>query len=241
MKPVIGINTAVSRGENESPDIATRATYVDAVIAAGGVPVLLPATDPGDLVEQHVRLCDGFVFIGGPDIRPDRYGKAPHPAENRIPERREEYDFRLIEIVIRNGKPFLAVCLGCQEVNVALGGTLIQDIVGETSTSIRHIMKQTPYFLRHDVAVETGTLLHDLVGTTTLSTNSSHHQSVASPAERLRVTARSADGIIEALELKDYGFGVCVQWHPEHLTSEPLHLKLFEGLVKAALNTRKPG
>lgn len=237
MRPVIGINGSVSEGEISN--ITVRSTYVDAVLAAGGTPIVLPAVGDPDVISAQVSLCDGFIFGGGPDIDPVRFGQEPHPTYNPISERREKYDFALIREVMRVRKPFLAVCLGCQEINVALGGTIIQDINSETSTTVQHIQKQEPYQRRHEVTVEKGTRIYDLVGTTTLSTNSAHHQAVRKPAPGVRIAARcTADGIIEGIELTDYDFGLGIQWHPEYLIKQPEHLRLFEGLVRAAKSSR---
>lgn len=238
MPPIIGINASFSHEDSESAGISLRATYVDAVTTAGGIPVILPPVQSREIAQQQAALCDGFVFIGGSDIDPARYGKTQHPATNRLATRREEHDFALIKAAMDRRKPFLAICLGCQEVNVALGGTLIQDINSETSTTIQHAAHQSG-LLRHDVKIEPGTLICDLVGTTSISTNTSHHQAVEQPAESLKVTGRAADGIIESLEMRDYPFGLAIQWHPESLVSEPEHLALFKGLIKAARGSER--
>lgn len=239
MRPIIAINASVSRSENDNPNITLRANYVDAVTSAGGTPVVLPPLESTDIVDQQIALCDGFIFVGGPDLDPARYGEEPHPTMNPMPPRRENYDFELINKVIKARKPFLAICLGCQQVNVALGGTLIQDINSQTSTTIQHSKKQMSSPPRHDVTIEPGSKLHDLVDTTTLSANTSHHQAVDRPAKDIVVTSHAADGIIESYELRDYPFGLGIQWHPEYLVAEKEHLALFEALVKEASRQRE--
>ena len=234
MKPIIGINANFPRGENDGPVVSVRANYVDAVTSAGGVPVVLPAITDPDAVAAQVSQCDGFIFTGGADIDPSRFGEKQHPTTNRLPGRREEYDFALIREVMVARKPFLAVCLGCQEVNVALGGTLIQDVHSETSTTIRHSVKQIPYLARHAVRLEPDSLFARLTGMETLDTNSAHHQSVREPGTGVRVTAVAADGIIEGFEVEGYPFGLAVQWHPEYLVDEAPHLAIIRGLVDAA-------
>lgn len=235
MKPVIGITGNWSR-EGDLPAMnSIRSTYVNAVAGAGGVPMMLPAVEDLSLVPQMVEICDGFIFSGGPDIDPARYGEDPHPTNGPLAPCRECFDFALIEEVIRVGKPFLGICLGCQEVNVVLGGTLIQDIACEVESEIRHSMKQSPYLNRHDVCLEAGTRLAELLGNSpTVNTNSAHHQSVRRLGRRCRVAARCDDGIIEAFELEDYPFGFGIQWHPEYLQDESAHRRLFEGLVEAS-------
>ena len=233
--PLIGINATILREEGESANIATRATYVDAVLKANGNPVILPpvGNDPAT-VACHVAACDGFIFIGGPDIDPQLYGRDPHPTITYLPPRRQDYDFALINAVIEAGKPFLAICCGMQELNVALGGTLIRDIPSERPDAQQHSRKQTPWTIRHDVEVRRETLMFDIAGGPSLSTNSAHHQAVDALAPRLRLSSTAADGIIESYELANYDFGVGVQWHPEYLVDEPAHLRLFQSLVTAA-------
>lgn len=232
--PIIGINADVTQDGSGRGNVSTRTTYVDAIVKAGGVPFILPPVSEPDIVEEYVRLCDGFVFIGGGDINPARYGKQPHPTESPLPPRREEFDFLLIEKVLRTRKPFLAICLGCQEVNVALGGALIQDIASQTSTSIRHYPRQGGTPPEHRVRVSEGSRLYSLLGTTEVLTNSSHHQAIEHVGEGVAAVAWAEDGIIEACELRDYPFGLCIQWHPEALTDRAEHLRLFEALIEAA-------
>lgn len=239
-KPVIGINASIGGSDHETPSIMTRANYVDAVVLAGGTPVVLPPVMEPTVVIQQMALCDGFVFMGGPDINPARYGATAHPTTVRLPERRETYDFRLIGAVLEAKKPFLAICLGCQEINVAFGGTLIQDIAAETNSPVRHSWKQNPYTARHDVVIESDSSLGRLLACTRLSTNSAHHQAIRELGAGLRVAARcEADGLIEAVEVVGYPtLGLAVQWHPEYLTAEPEHRALFEALVAAATERR---
>ncbi|AXA35317.1 Glutamine amidotransferase, class I [Candidatus Sumerlaea chitinivorans] len=232
--PIIGINTSIVFENENGASYATRDTYVRAVEQAGGLPILLPPIETTSSLEAYVALCQGFVLIGGQDIRSERYGKPPHPLEVPMPQKREEFDFQLISRILATKKPFLAICLGAQEITVALGGSLIQDIASQTSTSIVHGRRQHPSATRHLVHVEPGTVLEDIVGTTTLETNSSHHQAIETPGKGMRISARAEDGIIEACELEDYGFGLCVQWHPEALTDEAPHLALFRRLVDEA-------
>jgi putative glutamine amidotransferase len=232
MKPVIGITANFS--SEDSPVTSLRMNYVDAVTSAGGVPIILPSVGDQEAIRRQIESCNGFIFTGGPDINPARYGKGQHPTISPLSERREDFDFALIRQVIDARKPFLAICLGCQEVNVALGGTLIRDIASETSTTIQHSWKQAPYLKRHDVAIEPRTKLADLVGTNTLSTNSAHHQAVDQPAAAVQVSSRCTDGIIESYEVRNYPFGLGIQWHPEYLIAEAPHLNLFKGLVRAA-------
>lgn len=237
MKPLIGINAGVvSGGPGELPGVTVRTSYIDAVNRAGGTPIVLPAVPDPEIVKQHVDLCAGFIFIGGPDIHPEKYGQQDiHPTSNLLPERRQNYDFMLIGEVIGRKKPFLAVCLGCQEVNVFLGGTLIQDIASQTGSTVQHSCKQAPHYMRQVVDVEPGTLTATMVGEGRVNANTAHHQAIGEPGKGIRISSRCPeDGIIESYELENYPFGVALQWHPEMLVDEPAHMNLFKGLVKAA-------
>ena len=232
-RPLIGINMDAS-GSTETQRLSLSSDYVDAVTDAGGIPVLLPSVEDIEAVKEQVAICDGFVFTGGKDIDPARYGETAHESVNPLHLRRENYDFSLIQEVLRSRKPFLAVCLGCQEVNVALGGTLVQDIVSETSTTIDHKQDGSRGEPTHDIAITSPSKLASLVSVTSLSVNSFHHQSCDVPGKNIKYTAKAPDGVVESYELEDYPFGVAVQWHPEGLTSYTAHLKVYEGLVNAA-------
>jgi putative glutamine amidotransferase len=233
-KALIGINAGVRDIEGpDKPFFTLRTTYVDAVKAAGGVPIIVPAVDDDAIIAAHVELCDGFIFTGGPDLDPALYGQEVHETvKNQIVhKRRQDYDLALIRKVIEARKPFLAICLGCQEVNVVLGGTLVQDIPSIIKTEIDHAKS----YSRHDVEVKAGSLLASIVGDGTCLANTSHHQSVDKIGEGAEVTSLSpTDGIIESFELKEYPFGLALQWHPEVIHDEPRQLAIFQALVKAA-------
>lgn len=237
--PIIGINAQVL--EREQPGklhIDVRTTYIDAVREAGGVPIVLPAIEDADLVSEHVDACDGFIFTGGDDLDPALFGQAKEESAKMIPllKRREVYDLALVRQVIDAKKPFLAICLGCQEVNVALGGTLIQDINTRMKTDVEHHRA----YSRHDVEIEPGSVIASITGDGKILANTSHHQAVDKPGDGIKITSRCpSDNIIESFELEDYPFGVAVQWHPEVIYEEPAHLALFQGLVKAAQDNKE--
>jgi putative glutamine amidotransferase len=239
MKPIIGINTNLIAGcPGEYPTSGVRTTYIDSVHAAGGIPVLLPPVLDASVIREQVAACEGFIFVGGPDINPARYGHSEvNPTVTLLPERRETYDFMLIEEVLQTRKPFLGICLGCQEVNVALGGTLIQDIQCSVTSTIQHSLKLSPHYARQTVQVEPGTTMAEITGGGELQANSAHHQAIDQPGRGLRVSSRCReDGIIESMELENYGFGLAVQWHPEVLAlEEKPHLQIFEALIAAAV------
>ena len=239
--PVIGINLSVRELKDEGAGklyFTLRTTYVDAIKAAGGVPVLLPAVEDDSILESHAELCDGFIFTGGDDLHPSLYGQEPVKAKSVLVEkRRQEYDMALVGRVLEKKKPFLAICLGCQEVNVSLGGDLIQDIHSSMETVVEH----SKTYSRHDAVVEGGTLLASLVGEGLVLANTSHHQAIDRPGKGVKITSRCpTDGIIESFELEDYPFGLGIQWHPEMIFDEPAHLALFQGLVRASSREASP-
>jgi putative glutamine amidotransferase len=233
-KPVIGINLEAS-GDAAHPRLSLGSDYVDAVTSAGGLPILLPPALSIDDCRRYARMCDGFVFTGGKDIAPVRYGQPQRAQMNLLLERRENFDFALIKEVMRLRKPLLGVCLGCQELNVALGGTLVQDIPTQTSSTIEHHNgAEAAHQLVHEIAITTSSKLADIVGTTTLAVNSNHHQSCDQPGRGIRYTAVSPDGVIESYELTNYPFGLAVQWHPEAVAVYPEHLRIYKALVRSA-------
>ena len=240
-RPVVGINMAVSDKDTSETTprptdvgLSLRSTYVDAVIAAGGLPVLIPPVLTEDCISEYCDLVDAFLFVGGPDINPRRYGQDPHELWSPINPRREQFDFLLMDAALKTGKPVLAICLGMQQFSVSRGGTMVQDIPSLVGPSIDHRPKLGGKAIAHEVTIVPGTHLHRLLGVDTLSVNSLHHQACLVPGQGLVVAARAPDGVIEAVELPDHLFAIGVQWHPEYLTDQSPHLNLFRGLVEQA-------
>ena len=198
-------------------------TYPNSVVAAGGVPVLIPP-----LVEAAAAVdrLDAVVISGGPDVAPDRYGAQPHPRTGGPRPGRDAAELAVIERAMRRGIPVLAVCRGHQLLDVALGGTLHQhlpDVVGHTGHNV-----EPGVFATTTVALERGSRVAAALGTT-VDGQCHHHQAIDRLAEGLVVTGRAADGTIEAVEHTGHPFVVGVQWHPEQ--DDP---RLFTALVNAA-------
>lgn len=234
-KPLIGINVDASGDKSqEQSGIKLSLNYIDAVTSAGGIPILLPPTLNDEAYNRYVELCDGFVFTGGADIDPSYYNTPPHETWNPLHKRREKSDFRLMKKVLEAKKPLIGICLGCQQLNVLTGGSLIQDIPSETSTTINHRQALAKNETIHEVHITTGSKLADLLSTTSLQVNSFHHQAILQPGTSVTVVAKAPDGVAEAIELQDYPFGMGFQWHPEGLTSQTSHLRIFQELVKNA-------
>jgi putative glutamine amidotransferase len=163
----------------------------------------------------------GLVLTGGEDVDPARYGEKRNEKVRYVNAARDTTEVALIEAAKARGKPVLAICRGIQILNVALGGTLVQDIPSQCDTSIAHDEDSPRDTRSHEISVEPGSLIAKAVGTEHLTVNSFHHQSVKRVADGMRVTARAPDGIIEGLESTGDWWVMAVQWHPEEMTDSP--------------------
>lgn len=242
MKPLIGITPAPQYHRPYGDIYAMATTYVGAVEAAGGVPVVLPPHRAG--VEESVAILDGLLLSGGGDIAPARYGdREVHPQTYGISELRDEFEFALLEAALARDLPLLAICRGIQVLNVGLGGTLYQDVADQYPGARAHRQQLTPE-TRHDpshtVASATGSLLAEVYGPAPIAANSFHHQTVKEVGRGLEVAGRAEDGSIEAVELPARRFVLGVQWHPEMMYAEhPAHLRPFARLVAEAAAFRE--
>jgi len=233
-RPLIGLTTAV---RHDSPGImsaGTRNTYIQAVLDAGGLPVLVPDA-PEDVLRAVFARLDGVLLPGGVDIDPAEFGETPHPLLGKVDRERDHLELTLCRWALAEDKPLLGICRGIQALNVAAGGTLYQDIPAQYPTSVTHSTTgEARGFLAHDVLIERGTRLAALLGADPLPSNSWHHQAVKDVGRGLIVTAQAGDGIVEAMEAPGLRFAVAVQFHPEDLyeTSERMR-RLFTGFVEA--------
>jgi putative glutamine amidotransferase len=206
--------------------------YPRRVEEAGGIPVLLSHTDDPEAMRQLAQRLDGLLFTGGEDVNPSLYGQDVHDA-TEVAEARDKFEFHLFRLFVETGKPILAICRGFQVINVALGGTLIQDI--PTQAGVAHHAQRVPSSNpTHEVRLEESCRLSRVFGETLLRVNSHHHQGVDKPAPPLRVVGRSEEGVAEAMEHRGHPYLVAVQWHPERLAScYALQQKLFVDFVAA--------
>jgi putative glutamine amidotransferase len=214
--------------------------YAESVRKAGAEPVEVSLQQPRDkLLSQMIEL-DGFVLPGSPaDLDPKQYGAVNTGNSEAADEAREQTDRTILQHALAEPKPVLAICYGCQLLNVYLGGSLMQDLRSETGTTTAHRKKdQTPEpndDPRHSVRLEPGSRLAALVGGAEAEINSSHHQAIAKLGQNLRITAKAPDGIIEGVEWTgDSGWVVGVQWHPERMTGDQFAAALFRDFVAAA-------
>ena len=215
------IVTATTEIIRELPRVRVNEAYTAALADVGLVPMVLPPVSPSMAAASLVDVA-GLVLTGGEDIDPARFGQEKHPANGEPHPARDGYELALAHAAAERRIPTLAICRGAQIMNVALGGTLVQDIPSQHASSIDHAPQGKRGQRTHDVNIETDSRLARIVGTTSISTNSSHHQSIDQVGRGLRVVASSPDGIVEAIEPSDPAWWmVAVQWHPEELTATP--------------------
>ncbi len=213
-------------------------SYVDAALAAGGLPILLPHDRAVALA--YLSLLDGLVVTGGAfDVPPELYGEERRPPCGPTKPERTAFEKDLLEAALAARMPVLGVCGGMQLVNVVRGGTLYQDLAADAGI---HGHEQPPPkdMPFHDVEVVAGSALASLVGAGRLAVNSTHHQAVKDAGAGVLVSARAPDGVVEAIELPDLPFAIGVEWHPEAvLRHEPRHAAIWRGLVDAARDFRR--
>ena len=212
MRPMIG----VTLGDGDEPGVhAMREDYVRSVEQAGAIPVVLPPVRPEDATAILDRL-DGVLLSGGVDVDPALYGQAPHPKLGRVNRRRDDFELALTREALRRDLPILAICRGHQVLNVASGGTLVQDIPSIVGGAMEHDAPGPRCRRSHRVLVTASSRLCEILGDVTLSVNSLHHQAVDRVGQGLLTSARCPDdGVIEGLEMPDRRFVIAVQWHPE--------------------------
>ncbi len=234
--PLIGITTKRQQNKYGFPEIAIAETYPQAVLRAGGLPVLIPLGLPEDQIRQMVSSLDGIIFSGGGDVEPGEYGSEMTEKVHTVDTDRDRVEIQLVEDVIEKGTPFLGICRGIQVINVALGGTLYRDILEEHPDAIEHTYYPNwPWdHPAHNVDVQAGSLLAEILGSTDVPVNSLHHQAIRQVAPDLVSIAYAPDGIVEGVVLPEHPFGLAVQWHPEWLPEHEAMRALFQAFVNAA-------
>ncbi|MDP9179000.1 MAG: gamma-glutamyl-gamma-aminobutyrate hydrolase family protein [Gemmatimonadota bacterium] len=202
--------------------VRLNSAYVTALEIAGLIPLVIPPLSSPAAARVIIAAVDGLVLTGGEDVDPALYGHAPHEHLGTVNCRRDETEIALVHAAREMRKPVLAICRGPQLLNVALGGTLIQDIASCVPEALPHNSEETRDARAHEVAIEPGSRIAQAVGATQIRVNSLHHQSILEPAAGLRVTARAPDGIIEGVESEDDAWwAIAVQWHPEEMNDSP--------------------
>ena len=234
--PIIGVTTYQGRNEKELPIIALLQAYVDSIVAAGGIPLLIPST----LVERTTRLLynrlDGILFSGGGDISLEKFNGESHPLINGEDIERDSIEFSLLELLKQDQKPFLGICRGIQVINVGAGGSLYTHIEDQLTGALKHdyYPDYPRTFLAHNINIDSGSRLGKILGLKEMSVNSLHHQGIKDIPSALKPVAFSQDGLVEAVEFPEHPFGIGVQWHPEWMTGHLSSQRLFDAFITAA-------
>jgi putative glutamine amidotransferase len=232
-QPLIALIATRQTHLKRAPTYEIPQAYLDAILTAGGLPMLLSTSLSITALPELVNRFDGFVLSGGGDVDPALYGGHLDATVHSIDPERDAFERALIPLVLQADKPLLAICRGAQILNVVLGGSLYEDIPSSLPAALRHDWyPDIPRdYLAHTVEIEPGSRLAEILGTRELRTNSLHHQAIRQPAPALEVVAHAEDGVIEAVELPVKRFAIGVQWHPECLPNEPAMQKLFKGFI----------
>lgn len=235
--PLIGITVNHVTRKNKDVEDWLLSAYPAAVMTAGGLPVMVPNEFPLDKIALLIKKLDGLILTGGGDIETSRFNGVESDKVGGVSRERDELELQLVRQALQADLPLLGICRGLQVLNVALGGTLFTDIPAQFPTTPQHNYpsKLRPRdFIAHQVTVLPGSLLSMILKLTQLDVNSRHHQAVKDVAEDFVISARAADGLIEALEIPGKRFVLGVQWHPENLQHSMEHLALFEALIQSA-------
>lgn len=233
--PLIGLTTYRMQSRLGFPVFALAEAYVQAVNHAGAAPVLIPLGLSSTDLQAILSRLDGILFTGGGDIHPRQFAAPLDDLSKDIDEDRDSLEMDLLQSAVRSRLPFLGICRGLQLVNVGLGGTLYTDILAQHDQAIKHnYYPDWPRdHLAHPVQLAETSRIAGILGQGPLLVNSLHHQGVQTLAPGLSPTAYAPDGIIEAVELQEYPFGLAVQWHPEWLQAHDPMKALFRAFVQA--------
>ncbi len=236
MRPLIGIPCHSGLHEGTArPIYCNNRAYVHAVEHAGGVPILIPLFDNLSTLTTLLSRLDGLLLPGGTDVQPHHYSEEPHPLLGDIDPQIDELELVLARWALEADIPTLGICRGMQLLNVALGGTLYQDLEEQYPGSMRHMYADLPRSqVTHRVYIEAGSRMEKTLGTHEVWVNSLHHQAIKKPGKGVRITGRAEDGVAELMEVADFRFVMAAQGHPEEIyTHQKAWAKLFAALIYA--------
>ncbi len=227
MKPIVGISTSY---DNDEKAHLLRDHYILAILKAGGVPIMLPAVAEYDIIQSYTKICDALVLSGGGDAHPSHWGELPDKQLGEVNPVRDAFEIELVRNIMKIQKPVLGICRGCQMVNIAFGGSIIQNLGG----NFMHQQKAPRNYAFHQVFIQKHSKLAAILKTEEIKVNSFHHQAVKVPGPGMKISACASDGTIEAIEFSGGNqFAVGIQWHPECL--EDVYTDyIFKALIEAA-------
>ena len=244
MPPIIGITATLKEDADAVAErplgrfVRADLDYVEGVTGAGGVPVVLPPTGNEGAAESVLHSLDGLLLSGGSDLDPGYYGEEPLPELGITLPERDAFEMALVGQALRRGMPVFGICRGMQILNVALGGTLYQDLPSQWNRDVLKHRQDTPKWQpTHEVMVTDGSYMAEVMGREMVKVNSYHHQGVKDLAQGLVATGYSSDGVVEAVEAENLSerWLLGVQWHAEAMRGAgPQQESLFEAHVSAA-------
>ena len=240
-KPIIAITSSMDLNPNRLNDNRTMVSldYSNSVINSGGIPVILPITDNFEVIKEQVKYFDGLILSGGGDPDPNLYGEDCLQELGDITPERDTFELAILEEFLKTKKPILGICRGLQLMNIFYGGTLYQDIK-YVDTNIQHKQKWLADLPTHDINILENNILFEIFGKKA-RTNSFHHQMIKDLGRELTSIATANDGVIEAIQNKNYPFFYGVQWHPEMMASRGnLGMKkIFDKFIESCKNLEK--
>ncbi len=213
------------------------AAYCRYVEKAGCIPLALPTWLEFERIPALMQSIDGLLLSGGDDVFAGAYGESVIPGTWRIDPPRTFFEIELVAEALRQNKPVFGICRGCQMINVALGGTLYQDIPSQVADAIQHRSPDKPRWNYHGIHIEKHSALGAILNTTSLRVTTSHHQSIKALGQGLKISARSQDGIIEAIEAPEQTFVLGVQWHPETMDDDVSSRLLLQAFLDQCHHT----
>jgi len=241
--PVIGITSDTAnadRGDKGEPLYVLAQRYVDAVVNAGAIPLILPPTPSSTAIRRLLARLDGLIISGGDfDIHPSYYGEKPIKALGNIKAARSDFELEIAAAALHQDLPVLGICGGAQAINVVLGGSLYQDIRAQLPNAQEHQQSRKAVKRGHRITIQPRTLLKKIVRRRHTEVNTTHHQAVKTIGRGLIANATAGDGIVEGIESSDHSFVIGVQWHPEVLAPRQLlQRRIFSALVARAARRR---